>query len=364
MIELIHLEKKYENAVPLKDVNTVINDGDVISIIGPSGTGKSTLIRCIDLLERPTGGKIILDGEEITAQDYDVTLARRKMGMVFQSFNLFGHLTVIENLMQPQLDILKRSRAEAYDVGRQLLKRVGLSGRELQYPEQLSGGQKQRVAIARTLAMDPEVILLDEPTSALDPTMVGEVQAVIRDLAHTGKTMMIVTHELNFARAICNRVFYMDQGGIYEDGSPEQIFDAPQKQETRRFIQKLRVLELVIDGIDFDFVGVGADIDRYCMHNDVPPRTRYRIHLAFEELAAHILKDVLEQTPLLLTIEYSQKSDETMIKVEYDGEKFDPADSENSLSYNLLKASVEEMTYHHDPGAEHPNKIKVLFRES
>ena len=364
MIELIHLQKKYENAVPLKDVNAVINDGDVISIIGPSGTGKSTLIRCIDLLERPTGGKILLDGEEITAQDYDVTLARRKMGMVFQSFNLFGHLTVIENLMQPQIDILKRSRAEAYEVGRELLKKVGLAGRELRYPEQLSGGQKQRVAIARTLAMDSEVILLDEPTSALDPTMVGEVQAVIRDLAQTGKTMMIVTHELNFARAICNRVFYMDQGGIYEDGSPEQIFDAPQKQETRRFIQKLRVLELMIDDIDFDFAGVGTDIDRYCLHNDVPPRTRYMIHLAFEELTTQILKDVLKRTPLLLTIEYSQKSDETQITVEYDGEEFDPADSENSLSYNLLKGSVEEMTFHHDSGADHPNMVKIIFRES
>ena len=364
MIELIHLEKKYENVVPLRDVNAVINDGDVISIIGPSGTGKSTLIRCIDLLERPTGGKIILDGEEITAQGYDVTLARRKMGMVFQSFNLFGHLTVIENLMQPQMDILKRSKPEAYAKGLELLKRVGLAGRELQYPEQLSGGQKQRVAIARTLAMDPEVILLDEPTSALDPTMVGEVQSVIRDLAKTGKTMMIVTHELNFARAICNRVFYMDQGGIYEDGSPEQIFDKPQKQETRRFIQKLKVLELVIDRIDFDFAGMGTDIDRYCMQNDVPPRTKYRIRLTFEELVTRILKDVLTQTPLLVNIEYSQKNEETMITVEYDGERFDPADSEDSLSYKLLKGTLEDLSYRYDPQAEHPNMIKAIIRVS
>ena len=363
MIELIHLKKEYEKATPLKDVNAVINDGDVISIIGPSGTGKSTLIRCIDLLERPTGGKIILDGEEITAPDYDVTKARRKMGMVFQSFNLFGHLTVIENLMQPQLDILERSKSEAYDIGRELLREVGLAGRELQYPEELSGGQKQRVAIARTLAMDPQVILLDEPTSALDPTMVGEVQAVIRDLAKTGKTMMIVTHELNFAKAICNRVFYMDQGGIYEDGPPEQIFDNPQKQETIRFIHKLKILELVIDGIDFDFVGVGTDIDRYCLHNDVPPSTRYRIRLAFEELATQILKDVLKRTPLLMTIEYSQKSEETFITVEYDGERFDPADSENSLSYDLLKGSVEDLSFNYDTSWEHPNRVRVVIKE-
>lgn len=363
MIELVHLEKKYENAVPLKDVNAVINDGDVISIIGPSGTGKSTLIRCIDLLERPTGGKILLDGEEITAPGYDVTLARRKMGMVFQSFNLFGHLTVIENLMQPQIDILKRSRPEAYEIGRELLKEVGLAGRELRYPEQLSGGQKQRVAIARTLAMDPDVIMLDEPTSALDPTMVGEVQAVIHDLAQTGKTMMIVTHELNFARAICNRVFYMDNGGICEDGSPEQIFDHPQKQETRRFIEKLKVLELTIDSIDFDFAGAGTDIDRYCLHNDVPPRTRYRIRLAFEELAQQILKDVLKQTALLFTIEYSQKDEKTEITAVYGGERFDPADSDNSLSYSLLKGSVEELSYQYDQQAEKPNIVRIIIRE-
>ena len=206
MIELKHLEKKYERATPLVDVNTIINDGDVISIIGPSGSGKSTLLRCINLLEKPTAGQILLDGVDITAPKYDVTQARRRMGMVFQSFNLFGHLTVIENLMLAPMDILKKSKQEAYETGIALLKRVGLQGRELQYPDQLSGGQKQRVAIARTLAMDPDVILLDEPTSALDPAMVKEVQTVIQDLTQTGKTMLIVTHEMQFARAICNRV--------------------------------------------------------------------------------------------------------------------------------------------------------------
>ena len=229
MIELVHLEKKYGNATPLADVNAVINDGDVISIIGPSGTGKSTLIRCIDMLERPTGGKIILDGEDICAPGYDVTKARRKMGMVFQSFNLFGHLNVIENIMQAQMDILSRSKNEAYETGMELLRRVGLANKETNYPDELSGGQKQRVAIARTLAMDPEVILFDEPTSALDPTMVGEVQSVIRDLTSTGKTMLIVTHEINFARAICSRVFYMDQGGIYEEGAPSRYSTTPKE---------------------------------------------------------------------------------------------------------------------------------------
>ena len=363
MIELKHLKKQYENATPLQDVNAVINDGDVISIIGPSGTGKSTLIRCINMLERPTDGQIFLDGEEITAPGYDLTKARRRMGMVFQSFNLFGHLTVIENLMLAPMDILKKSRQEAYDNGIALLRRVGLSGREFQYPEQLSGGQKQRVAIARTLAMDPEVILLDEPTSALDPAMVGEVQAVIRDLAKTGKTMMIVTHEMNFARAICSRVFYMDQGGIYEDGTPEQIFDNPQKELTRRFIRKLKVLEFVIDCRDYDFIGAGAEIDRYCIQNDIAPRVKYRIRLAFEELVQQMLMPLLGQKPVHMVLEYAPADEQAVMTVSYGGERYDPAQGENKLSYMVLKKSVEDLSYAYDSEAEEPNMVRVLIRE-
>ena len=364
MIELIHLEKKYENATPLKDVNAVINDGDVISIIGPSGTGKSTLIRCINMLERPTNGKILLDGVEITAPKYDLTKARRKMGMVFQSFNLFGHLTVIENIMFAQTEILKKSKQEAYDTGIALLRRVGLSGREFQYPEQLSGGQKQRVAIARTLAMDPDVILLDEPTSALDPTMVGEVQAVIRDLARTGKTMMIVTHEMSFARAICNRVFYMDQGGIYEDGTPEQIFDNPQKELTRRFIRKLKVLEFLIENVDFDFIGAGVKIDTYCVQNDIPPRTKYRIRLAFDELIQQHLLPVLKYTPVNVAVEYSPAEEQVEVTVSYGGERYDPAEAGDEFSYKLLKTAVDEIRYEYEPEAEFSNTVRVFFREN
>ncbi|MBQ3426201.1 MAG: amino acid ABC transporter ATP-binding protein [Clostridia bacterium] len=364
MIELIHLEKKYENVTPLEDVNAVIKDGDVISVIGPSGTGKSTLIRCINMLERPTNGQIILDGVNITAPGYDLTQARRKIGMVFQSFNLFGHLTVIENLMLAPMDILNKSKQEAYDTGIALLRRVGLAGRELQYPEQLSGGQKQRVAIARTLALDPDVILLDEPTSALDPTMVGEVQAVIKDLARSGKTMIIVTHEMNFARAICNRVFYMDQGGIYEDGTPEQIFDAPQKELTRRFIRNLKVLEFLIDNGDFDFIGAGTEIDRYCLQNDIPSRTKYRIRLAFEELVQQMLFSVLEHTPIRVVVEYSAAQEQTTVSVSYGGERFDPAEGDNELSYKVLKSSVEELQYEYEPQAEYTNTVRAIFREN
>ncbi len=363
MIELVHLEKKYERATPLQDVCAVIQNGDIISVIGPSGTGKSTLLRCINMLERPTGGKILLDGEDITAPKYDLPKARRRMGMVFQSFNLFGHLTVIENLMLAPMDILKKSKQEAYETGVALLRRVGLAGRELQYPEQLSGGQKQRVAIARTLAMDPDVILLDEPTSALDPTMVGEVQAVIRDLAQTGKTMLIVTHEMQFARAICNRVFYMDQGGVYEDGPPEQIFDAPRRERTRQFIRRLKVLELVVDGPEYDFPGAGSEIDRYCQTNLIPSRTKYRIRLAFEELVQQMLFPVLKETPLTVTVEYAEAEQTATVTARYGGGRFDPAEGENALSYKVLKASVEALDYEYDPAAETPNAVRARIRE-
>ena len=361
MIELVHLEKKYENVVPLADVNAVINDGEVISIIGPSGTGKSTLIRCIDMLERPTGGKIILNGENICAPGYDVTKVHRRMGMVFQSFNLFGHLNVIENIMRAQIDILKRPKEDAYETGIQLLRRVGLADKENNYPDELSGGQKQRVAIARTLAMDPEVIMFDEPTSALDPTMVGEVQAVIRDLTTMGKTMLIVTHEMNFARAICNRVFYMDQGGIYEDGTPEQIFENPKRERTKRFIRKLRVLELKADDPYFDYAGMHTEIGRYCFQNDIPPRTKYRIVLAFEELTTNLLRNVLEHVPVLITIGYSESDGNAEVIAEYGGEKFNPSDSGDDLAYKVLSSSVSSLSYQYDPEKEQANTISVLI---
>ena len=363
MIELKHLEKKYEDITPLKDVNTVINDGDVISVIGPSGEGKSTLLRCINMLERPTGGQILFDGVDITDPKYDVTLARRRMGMVFQSFNLFGHLTVIENLMLAPMDILKMSKQEAYETGIALLKRVDLAGREHQYPDQLSGGQKQRVAIARALAMDPSVILLDEPTSALDPAMVGEVQTVIRDMTGMGKTMMIVTHEMSFARAICNRVFFMNQGGIYEDGTPEQIFDNPGKDLTRRFIHRLKVMELKIDSPDYDFIGAGSEIEQYSMRNNIPSRIKYRIRLAFEELTQQMLFPVLKHTPVMITVEYSEAESQAIVIACYGGGRFDPSEDEDNLSYSVLKGAVDELSYTYDEEAELSNTIRVVIRE-
>ena len=239
MIRIEHLKKAYPNITPLRDVNVTINKGDVISIIGPSGTGKSTLIRCINMLETPTDGKIFVDGECITDKKCDINKIRRKMGMVFQSFNLFGHLTVIENVMAAPMDILKKSKQEAYDKGIELLAMVGLRDKALNYPDQLSGGQKQRVAIARALAMEPEIILLDEPTSALDPEMVGEVLELMKELAEEGMTMVVVTHEMGFAKEVADRVLFMYDGVIAEEGTPDEFFTNPQNPRLRQFLQAI-----------------------------------------------------------------------------------------------------------------------------
>ena len=349
MIRIEHLRKEYPTAVPLKDVNVEIHKGDVISVIGPSGTGKSTLIRCINMLDRPTSGKIFVDGEEITAKGCDMARIRRKMGMVFQHFNLFPHMTVIENIMSAPMDLLGKSKQEAYDKGIELLRKVGLADKALNYPEVMSGGQKQRVAIARALAMEPEILLFDEPTSALDPTMIGEVQSVIRDLAKQGTTMIIVTHEMKFAREICNRVFYMDQGGVYEDGPPEQIFDNPQKERTRQFIRHLKVLEYTISSADFDFIGFNTQIEEFGRKPRISPRTIYNIQAYIEEMCVQIIlpqmKDAFE---ILVTIEYSEEEDDADVMIRFSGDAFDPTQTDNELSMMLAARATENISYRYD----------------
>ena len=358
MIRIEHLKKEYPNATPLKDVNVVINDGDVISIIGPSGTGKSTLLRCINLLEKPTDGHVWVDDEEITAPKSDINRIRQKMGMVFQSFNLFGHLTVIENIMLAPMDLLKKSKQEAYDEGMRLLRKVGLAEKALNYPDELSGGQKQRIAIARTLAMDPEVIMFDEPTSALDPTMVGEVQAVIRELAKTGKTLLIVTHEMAFARAVCNRVFYMDEGGIYEDGAPEQIFDNPQRENTRRFVRRLKVLELNIESRDYDFLSMAGEIEQYCIRNQIPTKLAKRIQLAFEE-TTQLLTAALDAPHIQAVIEYSAMEEKATLTLRYNGEPCDITQGGDDLSLAVLKGIASRMRYEIADSQDYANQIII-----
>ncbi len=239
MIKIKHLRKEYPNVTPLQDVSAEIRDGDVIAVIGPSGTGKSTLLRCINQMEKPTSGRVWVDGVEITDKKCNINKVRQKMGMVFQSFNLFGHLTVIENIMLSPVDLLGKSRQEAYDEGMRLLRMVGLAEKALNYPDELSGGQKQRIAIVRALMMDPEVMLFDEPTSALDPEMIGEVLEVMKNLAQTGMTMIVVTHEMRFAREVSSRTIFLDGGVIAEDKPSHELFDRPQNPRLISFLQKV-----------------------------------------------------------------------------------------------------------------------------
>ena len=284
LIEVKHLKKVYDNITPVKDVCAVINKGDIISIIGPSGTGKSTLLRCLNMLEIPTEGEIIIDGENITDPEVDLSKIRQKMGMVFQNFNLFPHKMVIENVMMAPIDLLGIKQQEAYNEALNLLEMVGLKSKAMNYPEELSGGQQQRVAIARALAMKPQIVLFDEPTSALDPTMVSEVLSVIKMLAKQGLTMMIVTHEMRFAKEISTRVFYMDEGIIYEEGTPAQIFDNPQKELTKKFIFRIRNWEWLIKDKDNDYHAMMGSLENFAIKQYLTPKHLNRLKLAIEEL--------------------------------------------------------------------------------
>ena len=239
ILEIKHLKKSYGQNEVLKDISLTIHKGEVISIIGSSGSGKSTFLRSINLLETPTEGEILYHGEHVLEKGYNLTHYREKLGMVFQSFNLFENLNVLENTIVAQTTVLKRDRSEAEKVAKENLEKVGMGERYWQAkPKQLSGGQKQRVAIARALSMNPDAILFDEPTSALDPEMVGEVLKIMQDLAQEGLTMIVVTHEMEFARDVSNRVIFMDKGVIAEEGKPEDLFTNPKEERTREFLQR------------------------------------------------------------------------------------------------------------------------------
>lgn len=239
MIHVKDLHKYFGENEVLKGVNDHIKKGEVVVVIGPSGSGKSTFLRCLNLLEEPTKGEIIFEDQNITDNNIDINKIREKMGMVFQQFNLFPHKTVLENITIAPINVKNKSKAKAEEKAKELLKRVGLLDKAGAYPASLSGGQKQRIAIARALAMEPDVMLFDEPTSALDPEMVGEVLGVMKDLAKEGMTMVVVTHEMGFAREVGDRIIFMDGGNIVEQGTPEEIFDNPKNPRTKDFLSKV-----------------------------------------------------------------------------------------------------------------------------
>ena len=346
MISIKHLSKTFRNPdgstiTVLKDVNCEIGQGEVISIIGPSGTGKSTLLRALNMLEPPTGGEILVDGENIMAKGYPLDKLRRKMGMVFQGFNLFEHMTVLENIIYAPMRLRGVTRAQAEEEALELLKKVGMAQKAGVYPDSLSGGQKQRVAIARSLAMHPDVILFDEPTSALDPTMVGEVLSVIRQLAKDGLTMLIVTHEMRFARDVSTRIFFMNEGIIYEDGSPEQIFGHPVHSATKAFVNRIQKVVFEVDSDSYDFLQIHTGINQFCLKYNLSDKAGLAYSLVKEMLFGHLAG----LRPLTVRLTHAELSGETALDFMAEGLQESPLpDTAREALRAQVKDLVEEPT--------------------
>ena len=365
LLRIEHLKKEYPGATPLRDLNLTVNAGEVIAIIGPSGTGKSTLLRMINQLERVTSGKIFFGDEEITAPSSRIDHLRQNVGMIFQSFNLFSHLTVVENIMAAPMSLLGLSKQDAYDRAKRLLAKVGLSQKALSYPDELSGGQQQRIAIVRALAMEPKILLFDEPTSALDPTMVGEVEAVIRQVAESGVTMLIVTHDMDFARKISSRVLYLDEGGVYEDGTPEEIFERPRREKTRQFIKNLKVLSIAVEARDFDFIGCHAEIEAFGRKNGVPEDVVRGLLLLFEEFVTQLLLPRLPEPPRILwSAEYDAKEGCAEVSVHYgdNGAPFDATESDNEISLRIVRGCAENIRYATESDGPYGNLLSMTVR--
>jgi polar amino acid transport system ATP-binding protein len=345
MIEVKNLKKAYGDFVVFENVNADIEKGEVVSIIGPSGTGKSTFLRCLNLLDEPTAGEIYIGGENILAKDADVPKLRQKMGMVFQSFNLFDHLMIIENLMLAPVKVLGLPREEAYKRSMELLERVGISNKALQYPSELSGGQKQRVAIARALAMNPEIILFDEPTSALDPTMVGEVLNVIRRLKDDGLTMLIVTHEMNFARDVSSRVIYMDDKGIYEEGAPEQIFENPKRPRTQAFMKRTKSFVYEIKSAKFDLYEMNGKMENFALNNYISKDIVRKCELVSEELLVNLLLPKLdpENINASVTLSKSEADGDVSLTFSYNGSKKNIFSDKDDISVKIIEKTASKI---------------------
>ena len=325
LLEINHLSKKFLDTQPLIDINCTVRQGEVISIIGPSGTGKSTLLRCINRLEKPTGGKIFFHGEEITDDPSVIRRIRQKIGMVFQSFNLFSNMNVLENIIKPPMMLKKIPKADAVKKAMELLETVELTEKAANYPDELSGGQKQRVAIVRTLAMEPEIILFDEPTSALDPRMVDDVLSVIRSLATKNYTMLIVTHEMRFAEKVSDRIFFVNEGVIYEEGTPHDIFHKPQKPATKVFINRLKTFTKTFDNEKIDLAKAQSEIEEFTHNQFMSFRYSMRLQLAFEELVYEMLiKRRKNIFPIKLIMMYNETLEKCEIRSSYGGEKYNP----------------------------------------
>jgi polar amino acid transport system ATP-binding protein len=357
MIRINNLSKHFGDLEVLKDVTATIAKGDVVSVIGPSGAGKSTLLRCLNLLETPTGGSIFIEGVPLLDRHTDVYKLRQRMGMVFQSFNLYAHLTVLENCTIGPVKLLKKNRVQAREKAMELLKLVGLAEKSEMFPDELSGGQKQRAAIARCMAMEPDILLFDEPTSALDPTMVSEVLSVIRRLSRAGMTMIIVTHEMEFARNISTRVFYLDEGIIYEEGPPQQIFDNPLKPKTQAFINRVRSWNYSITSKDYDLYALQAEMEMFCEKHALSKKiTGYLLMLAEEVLCLqHNFSDIT------LSLSFSEKEGSVELLCDSAGRADNPMREDNldDIGIKLIRGRCTRIDYVYKDGR---NKLLLVVK--
>lgn len=354
MIRVEKLSKAFGSLQVLKDVNLTVEKEERIVIIGGSGCGKSVFLRCMDFLETPDEGAVFIGEDELTSNQKDLNRIRRKVGMVFQGFHLFSHMNVLDNITLAPVKLLGLPREEAEKKAEELLKMVGLESKKYTMPDVLSGGQKQRIAIVRCLAMEPEVMLFDEPTSALDPTMVGEVLATLRLLAKQGMTMVIVTHEMEFAKEIASRILYMDEQGIYEEGTPQEIFEAPQKKKTRDFIHKMKYLSWRIETRAFDLMQLQGNICSFASRYGLDAKKTNRLQLCTEELIYEMLDyGQADGTPdIQIQISFDERDKCTLIELRSKGKRYDPfeaePDDETHLGVTILKNTAKRLDYRFD----------------
>ncbi len=364
VIEVKGLSKSFGQNDILKDLDLTVEKGEVIVILGESGCGKSLFLRMLEQLEKPDTGSIKILGEEITSRGADINRIRRRMGMVFQSFNLYSHMTVLKNLTLAPTKLLKMPEAEAEANAHELLASVGLSGTESRLPDTLSGGQKQRVAIARCLMMEPEILLFDEPTSALDPSMVGEVLATIRMLSRQGYTMLIVTHEMEFAKSVASRILFFADKGIYEEGTASDIFDSPRNEKTIAFIRKLKTLEHHITSRSYDLMALQGQIMDFCAKYGLDDNESCSIQLCCEELIGEFIRAHDGKPDITITLEYSEAQktiDLTCCSKGARYDLFDDNDISDHLGIAIIKSKAESCSYSYENGI---NTVFASIRRS
>ena len=363
LIEVKGLKKSFGALEVLKGIHLTVEQGERIAIIGGSGCGKSVFLRSLCLLEKPDAGRVLIDGREITAATgARLDEIRRGMGMVFQRFHLFSEMDVMDNLCFAPVRLKCMDRASAEKKAMDLLAQVGLASRAHAWPTVLSGGQQQRIAICRCLMMDPKVLLFDEPTSALDPTMVGEVLAVIRMLAKRDMSMLIVTHEMNFAREVANRVLFFADGGIYEQGAPDEIFDHPKREKTISFINKIKYFSYEIGRRDFDLMQLQGGIQNFGEKYGLDQKRTYRLQICCEELIYELLDHCYpdrNDVDLKLSVSHAESDGMTQISLSCDGDAYNPfGQGESGLGVTILKKISRQLDYHY---ADNRNQIKITL---